>query len=157
MRRSGLYAARPVEVVELSAAECHPLRRQVLRDADPDAVVTFPEDDRAGAFHLGARDGGVLLGVASFAPSPTDLAPGRDAWQLRGMAVTTARQRTGAGRAILAAAFDRLRAAGAEVLWANARDSALPFYERLGMTVEGDGFMAGPKGTIPHHVVRIDL
>jgi NAD(P)-dependent dehydrogenase (short-subunit alcohol dehydrogenase family) len=56
---------------------------------------------------------------------------------------------------LLAAAVERLTAAGAEVLWADGRDAALPFYERHGWKVQGDGFVAA--GGIPHHVVVLDL
>lgn len=145
-------------MVDLTADACEPLRREVLRGGDPDAVVAFPEDHRAGAFHLGVRDdAGAVVGVASFSPSPTAVAPGREAWQLRGMAVRPDRQGSGAGRLLLEAAFARLRDLRAELLWANARDTAIPFYERCGMRVVGDGFLMGPNNTIPHHVVVIDL
>ena len=72
--------------------------------------------------------------------------------QLRGMAVDSEVQRTGAGRVLLEAAIERLRSEGAEVLWANARDSALAFYERMGMEVVGEGFVSA-ETALPHHVV----
>ena len=71
------------------------------------------------------------------------------------MAVEPAQQGHGYGAALLDAAIARLRAAGARVLWANARDSALGFYVRGGMTVAGDGFVAALG--LPHHVVLLEL
>ena len=164
MRAAPPYAARPVAaIVEITAEDAHPVRRLVLRGGDPESNVALPEDVRPGAFHLGARrDGGTLIGVASFSPTPPALVPApvlaahgvpAAPWQLRGMAVVPACQESGTGRALLEAAFARLRAAGADLVWANARDVALPFYERLGMSAVGGGFMAGPRGDIPHHVV----
>lgn len=143
-------------VTVVQAAACHDLRRRVLRDARADAAVTFPGDDDPAAFHLAARVGERVVGVASFLPGPTPLRPGARAVQLRGMAVEPAHQGTGVGTALLRVALDRLRGSGVSVLWANARDSALGFYERHGMTVVGDGFRTADTG-LPHHVVVLDL
>jgi hypothetical protein len=41
-------------------------------------------------------------------------------------------------------------------VWANARDSALGFYERAGFTVAGDGFVTDDT-RLPHHAVVLDL
>jgi len=144
----------PVEYID--ASECHPLRRAVLRAGDPAAVVDWPEDSAAGAFHLGVRSDATLVAVASFAPVATPMRPRAQAWQLRGMAVEPARQRCGYGVALLDAALTRLRAKGADVLWANARDTAVGFYVRYGMRVVGDGFVQPDTG-LPHHVVVLDL
>jgi hypothetical protein len=38
------------------------------------------------------------------------------------------------------------------VVWANARDRALAFYEREGFVVVGDGFVDATT-QLPHHVV----
>ena len=71
------------------------------------------------------------------------------------MAVDPAQQGSGIGRAIMDVAVDRLRAAGASVVWANVRDSAIGFYERMGWKVVGDGFIN--ELGIPHHVADISL
>jgi GNAT superfamily N-acetyltransferase len=147
-----------VLVGDIEATQTHDLRRRVLRDGRSEHLV-FPEDDRPGAFHLGARaePGGPFLAVASFSPESTPYRPGRRAARLRGMVTEPIHQGRGLGRSLLAEAVERLRASGFEVLWANARDNALGFYERLGFEVAGDGFLAGPAGDIPHHIVVLDL
>ena len=38
------------------------------------------------------------------------------------------------------------------IVWANARDAALRFYERHGFAVHGDGFVDATT-QLPHHVV----
>lgn len=144
-------------VVEVPAAAAHDLRRRVLRGGDPDADVDFPEDARPGAFHLAIPgDDGWPVAVASLSPDPWPGRPGEPAWRLRGMAVEPDLQGTGAGGRLLEAVVDRLRAAGAAVVWAHARDTAVPFYERHGFRVEGDGFLATPA-RLPHHVVVREL
>ncbi len=71
------------------------------------------------------------------------------------MAVEPDLQGTGVGARLLDAATTRARAAGAEVLWADGRDSALDFYRRRGWSVEGEGYLAA--GDIPHHTIVVDL
>ena len=147
----------PLTVVEISAEDAHDLRRRVLREGTPSDEVRFEQDAWPATFHLGARDAaGGLVGIATFFPSPTPLREGRRAAQLRGMAVDTAHQGRGIGRQLLDAAMERLRNAGFEALWANARDTALPFYRRLGMDVVGEGFLTSDT-KLPHHVVVRDL
>lgn len=145
-------------VAEIEAAQTHDLRRRVLRDGRPENLA-FPEDDRPGALHLGLRQtpAGPLLAVASFSPEATPHRPGRSGIRLRGMAIEPALQGRGIGRRLLEEAIGRLRADGVEVLWANGRDGALGFYQRLGFEIVGEGFLAGPAGDIPHHVVVLDL
>ena len=149
--------ASPLTVVEISAEDAHDLRRRVLREGTPSDEVRFEQDAWPATFHLGARDAtGALVGIATFFPSPTPLREGRQAAQLRGMAVDTAHQGRGIGRRLLDAAMERLRSAGFEALWANARDTAVPFYRRLGMEVVGEGFLTSDT-KLPHHVVVRDL
>jgi ribosomal protein S18 acetylase RimI-like enzyme len=72
------------------------------------------------------------------------------------MAVDEDLQGSGVGRMLLDAAAVRMRAAGAQVAWAYARDTALGFYEKLGWQVIGDGFTHGWRD-LPHHFVVLDL
>lgn len=138
------------------AADTHDLRRRVLRDGDPAADVHFAEDDLDGAVHLAAVDGaGRVAGVATWAPVPTARRRGRVAWRLRGMAVEPDLQGAGVGSVLLEAALPRLRQRGAEVLWADGRDTALAFYERHGWVVEGEGYRTATG--IPHHTVVLEL
>lgn len=145
-----------LRVVDLTAEGCYDLRRRVLRAGTPSGGVAFAEDDTPGVFHLGVDADGTLVGVATCFPSATPWRAGRPAAQVRGMAVDRAWQGRGIGRALLDEALARVRAEGIEVLWANARDSALGFYERFGMQVVGDGFRTEDT-LLPHHVVILDL
>ncbi|MDQ1436805.1 MAG: hypothetical protein QOK43_434 [Acidimicrobiaceae bacterium] len=162
-----------VHVIEVTAADTHSTRRLVLREGRSDSVVAFDGDDHPGAIHLAAIDhiDGVIgdhidgvvddirtsiVGVATFFPSPCGPRPDDVAYQLRGMAVLPEYQGRGVGASLLAAGVERVRAAGATLLWANARDSALGFYEGKGWKVEGEGFEYGPA-RLPHHVALLPL
>jgi len=145
------------EIVELAVHETYDLRWRVLRDGTPSDEVGYPEDGRAGTFHLGARDAsGTPIATATFCVAGTPARPDAQAVQLRGMAVDPTLQQQGIGRHLVLAAIERLRADGAEVLWASARDTALGFYERLGMAVVGEGYLTDDT-RLPHHVVVLDL
>lgn len=146
--------AGEVRVVEVAPEETHPLRATVLRGHLPGADVDYPADRAPGSFHLGVREGSRVVAVASLSREPAPGHPSRPAARLRGMAVDPARQGGGLGRALLEAAHRRLRADGIELCWANARSSALGFYEANGYLAEGEEF---DSVGLPHRVVVRDL
>lgn len=139
------------EIVEIGAADTHPVRLAVLRADTPTKEVVFAGDDDPGVVHLGVRLDGELVATSTWMPraAPDGTEP---AVQLRGMAALQRLQGTGIGAALIAAGCAHARSLGAVVVWANARDRALAFYEREGFTVQGDGFV-DPVTRLPHHVV----
>jgi GNAT superfamily N-acetyltransferase len=147
-----------VAVRPIAAADTHPLRHSVLRDNSPTALLVFDGDDEPTTFHLGAFHGDELVGIATFLERPCcDTPDAKRAVQLRGMAVSPTLQSGGVGTVLLHAAIARLRDDGVDVLWADARDSALGFYRgRLGMSVGDEGFFTAATG-VPHHRVWLYL
>ena len=146
----------PLVIGEATVDEIVELRRRVLRAGTPSAEPRLPEDDTPGAFHLAGRRDGDVVACVTFMPQVTALRPGEPAWRFRAMAVDPTLQGSGFGRVILADGIDRMRALGVRVLWASARDSAIGFYESMGMRVEGDGYTDATTA-LPHHAVIIDL
>ena len=145
-----------IELIGLDAAETRELRRRVLYGHIPGATAVYPQDDRPGSFHLGARaPGGELVAVASWSPETTEVRPARAPFRLRGMAVAPSHEGRGVGRLIFRAGMEELKRRGCDLLWANARDTAIGFYTRAGMAVVGDGFVAA--GGLSHHVVVLQL
>ncbi len=145
-----------MRVEDIPAEATHDLRWRILRGSRPGAPVVFPEDTRPGAFHLAVCHDDAILAVASFSAEATPYRSGRSAIRLRGMAVDGPFQRHGLGRLLVTTVIDRLRAEGVDVLWCNARDSAMGFYARLGFEVVSDGFVL-PESGIAHHVMIRDL
>jgi GNAT superfamily N-acetyltransferase len=120
------------------------LRRAVLgRKAPQDRVTHLPEDDDPSTWHLGVRRGSRLIAVVSVRPEPTPFRPQAVAYRLYGMAVSRRHQSEGVGTALLAEVTARCRRRGAQVLWANSRDEAVPFYESRGLAP------IGPTSFIP--------
>ena len=141
---------------EVSASQAHDLRRRVLRSHMPEAPVTSPEDDDAATVHVAARRGDRIVGVVTMFLQGVPGRPGEPAMRFRWMAVDPVEQRTGVGSMLMREVFDRARAAGTTVLWANGRDTALEFYTGLGFTVVGDAF-DDEVSLLPHHLVVLDL
>ncbi|MFN2583032.1 MAG: GNAT family N-acetyltransferase [Candidatus Dormibacteria bacterium] len=129
------------------------LRARILRAGRPLEAARSKQDPLPGTLHLAARAAdGRVVGVVTLFPENTELAGDRRAYRFRGMAVDDALQGRGIGRALMRALVRMARDAGAEVLWANGRDSALGFYERIGFRTVGDGFV-DDEMHLGHHVV----
>jgi GNAT superfamily N-acetyltransferase len=146
------------EVRRAAVEEIRPLRHAVLRAGYPIEASVYAEDVGA-AVHVGAWDGGEVVGCATVFPQPW---PGPDpaaepaAWRLRGMAVAGDRQGSGVGTQVLDEAVAAARAAGAPLVWANARTAALGFYLRHGWQVAGSEFVANDTG-LPHFPIVLNL
>lgn len=127
------------------------LRNAVLRPGMDVDAVHWPDIESAAAVTYAVVGGDdAPLSTVTVIPAPCPWrADDRPAWQLRGMATAEQARGRGVGRLALDAAVDHVRAAGAALVWCNARDVALSFYERAGFVVDGEGFV-NPSG-IPHH------
>jgi GNAT superfamily N-acetyltransferase len=125
----------------ISAEETVDVRLPVLREGLPREAAIFDGDDAPGTKHFGVFFANRLVAVASIYeavfPEKTAI---REAWQLRGMATLPAARGRGCGRALLQACVEEARAAGGEVLWCNARTSAMDFYRRHGLQSMGNEF-----------------
>jgi len=130
-----------LEIREATVEEILPLRKAVLRPMEPVAPSSY--DGSPNVHHFAAFADGIAVGCATVFPSEYDGLPA--AWQLRGMAVEPGRQGSGIGRLVLGPAIELVRAAGAPALWANARTTALPFYEAMGFEIVSEEFSYGPS------------
>ena len=72
-------------------------------------------------------------------------------WRLRGMATRADLQGKGIGSMVLKAALEHVGTEGGELIWCNARVSALAFYERAGFRTWGEPWEIPGHG--PHVVM----
>jgi len=92
--------------------------------------------------HLVALAGDVVMGCVLF-----DFPSGR----LRAMAIDASRQRTGLGRELVERLEEELRAKhGVQEVRLHARETAVPFYERLGYSLVGEPFI---EVVLPHRAM----
>lgn len=132
--------ASHVEIRTLTAAETWPLRLAVLRPDRPLPAAQFPGDDLPSTKHFGAFQGTELVGITSLFLAEMPGHPGRSAFQLRGMATAPEVRGHGFGRALVAASVAFARESGMELIWCNARTSAVEFYRKLGWEIVGGEF-----------------
>jgi predicted GNAT family N-acyltransferase len=144
----------PFSVVELDAADTHPLRAAVLRNDTPSRDLVLDGDDEPTTIHLGVRDGnGDVVAVSTWLRRPPPDDRSTVGVQLRAMATAPSVRGHGAGDLLLTAGIAQARATTPDaVVWARARDSALGFYVRHGFEVVEPGFMDETTGR-PHHVI----
>jgi ribosomal protein S18 acetylase RimI-like enzyme len=72
------------------------------------------------------------------------------------MATAAAARGQGIGAAVLAAVVDALSARGARLLWCEAREAAIGFYERNGFQADGAVYIAAETG-LPHRYMWREL
>lgn len=143
----------PSEVVirSVSAAAVRPLRQAILRPHQSVDELIYPGDLESESRHFAAFRGEEMVGIASLyhqsAPHDNPL----DGWRLRGMATVDAVRGEGIGGQLLAHCEMHARRHGGQLVWCNARTSALWFYEHFGYMKRGAEFdIAGIGG---HYVV----
>lgn len=147
----------PYDIGTAPTVDILPLRMAVLRDGTPSRDPRYVEDDHDTTVHLVARNReGLIVATSTWLPRPFPPDARESGVQLRGMAVAMALQSRGVGALLLSAGVERARGLGAHNVWARARDSALAFYERNGMTVVGDAFIDDATG-MSHHLVVLRL
>ncbi|KQS68423.1 GNAT family N-acetyltransferase [Modestobacter sp. Leaf380] len=142
-----------VTVEQVDAETTLPLRSSVLRPGRPAAI---PGDEDPATLHLAARlPGGRVVGVVRFHPAACTWRAAEQPWQLRGMATDPEVRGAGAGRALVAEGLARLAADGADLVWCDAREAAVGFYERMGFTVVTDTYDVPAVG--PHRGMVVEL
>lgn len=139
-----------MEVRPISTEETIELRSRVLRPNQPRAACFYERD--AVAMHFGAFAGGHLVSIVTAHPEEHPLFSARGQWRIRGMATDFGEQGKGYGGAVLRALLAWGKEKGIPLFWCNARERAIPFYERHGFTVESELFEI--EGIGPHKVMK---
>lgn len=142
--------AQPKDVVAL--------RHAVLRPGKPVETAIFEGDDAATTLHFVARDlQDEIVGVVSYFANSYAAMPERKSLQLRGMATNSSLQRSGIGRILVQASVQSLHERQlCDLVWCNARQSAIGFYTRLGFFIDGAPFYL-PHVAEAHRTGVLDL
>lgn len=104
----------------------------------------FQGDNDELTFHLGAFVDKKLVSVASFYFEKNEKFPDQNQYRLRGMATLPEFQGQGLSSALLRTAFPVIKQNQCTLLWCNAREKAIGFYENVGFKPHGELF------SIPH-------
>jgi len=127
-------------IKEISALETFSVRQPVLRPGKNIETCHFDGDNLSTAKHFGYFEDENLAGIASLFKSSSELFKEKEQFQLRGMAVLSNFQKKGIGEKLVNYAENDAKNKNANLIWFNAREIAVPFYQKLGYEITGQSF-----------------
>lgn len=143
---------RPSMIIkEIPAKETYELRHEVLRPGQPLEACIYEGDEDERTFHIGVYLQDRLVCIGSFYPEQEKSLSQQNQYRLRGMATLESERGKGIGSKLIAFAESAMKDKGAEAWWCNARTTAVPYYEKLGLQKVGDEFHIPEIG--PHYVM----
>jgi N-acetylglutamate synthase-like GNAT family acetyltransferase len=119
------------------------LRFNVLREPWNQPLGSEVLADEDQAIHAIAVENGEVLGVARMHESSPNQG------QVRCVAIATAAQGKGIGKAIMAYLEDQAKTKGWTEIVLEARENAVPFYKRIGYTINAESYLL--FGEIQHY------
>ncbi len=141
-----------MKIKTITADETLSLRSEVLRSGKPLAQCVFEGDKGVTTRHFGAVDEkGIMVGVVSVYLKDNPLLKQTNTYQIRAMATAANYRGKGLGKALLSAAEDYAESQDAELIWANARSTAMGFYTNSGYKQASKEFIIPEIG--PHFLV----
>ena len=140
-----------IEIKKITAFETIIVRHPVLRPGRPIESCHFDGDDLPTTSHFGLFLENQLAGVISAFKAQNKLFSEENQYQIRGMAVLSEFQKKGFGEALLEYCENEIRLKSGNLIWFNARETAIGFYEKSGYEILGDPFEIPDVG--PHYIL----
>ncbi len=135
------------DIKKISAEKTHAIRHPMLRQGRPIEDCVFDGDKDPKTIHLGAFIENKLVGVLSAYQKSTSAFEVKESYQIRGVAVLTTAHRKGIGRALMANIEHQLKQRKIDLIWLNARITAVDFYTTLAYQQKGKAFEIEGIGT----------
>lgn len=136
-----------MEVRKITYLETFPVRSAVLRAGKPIETCYFSGDEDNETTHFGLFLDENLIGVGSVFKVSNENFDEKQQFQLRGMAILDGFQGKGFGNLLLNEVCKYVETKNAEILWFNAREKAVKFYENSGFAIVGNSFQISEIGT----------
>ncbi|WP_395048168.1 GNAT family N-acetyltransferase [Flavobacterium sp.] len=133
-------------IKEITAQETFLVRNLVLRLGKPIETCFFDGDNLEQTKHFGYFNNGKIVGVLSVYKNKNVIFKFPNQYQIRGMAILEEFQGNGCGKLLVKHCEDCLISSEANLIWFNARETAVPFYEKLGYTKNGFPFVITDVG-----------
>jgi len=143
-----------MEIKIIKSVDTYPLRIEILRKGIA-KDFQFVGDDVATTFHLGAFMHDECIGILSCMKKEHALWNETRVYQLRGMAVKSDLQNSGVGKALVLESLRILKERDCKLVWCNARETAVGFYEKMNFKTIGSRFQIPKVG--PHFVMLLTL
>ena len=135
-----------MNIKKISSIETYPVRHEVLRKGKPIETCQFKGDNDEYTTHFGFFLEDKLVGIISIFKENNILFPESIQFQIRGMAVLEEFQGKGLGAELVKKAENHCLNLNADLIWFNARENAVPFYEKLNYKIIGDSFLIPDVG-----------
>ena len=131
------------------------VRHLVLRSGKPQESCRFEGDDFTTTTHFGLFFNEKLIGVSSVFKNKNSLFHVENQFQIRGMAVLQEFQKKNFGKELMNRCEAYCTDKNADLIWFNARENAVQFYEKLGYQKVGDSFSIAEIGV--HFVMKKEI
>ena len=116
-------------------------RHKCLRHGKPIHKAIFPEDGFITSYHFSAKKNDKVVGIVSyFDKQQQQFNKVTKIYQLRGMAVDADFRDQGIGKSLLDTSINQLKHDGVKLIWCNARQESMKFYEKNDFIATGDYF-----------------
>lgn len=143
------------EIRKISSSDTFLVRHPILREGKPIESCQFDGDDFETTTHFGLFIDKNLIGVISVFKNNNVIFNFENQFQIRGMAILNNFQRKGFGDELVKHSEEFVKSQFGKLIWFNARESAVPFYEKLGYTKIGEPFFIADIGI--HHIMKKEI
>ena len=140
-----------MEIKKITAFETLIVRHPVLRPGKPIETCHFEGDDLPTTSHFGLYVENQLAAVISAFKVQNKLFSEENQYQIRGMAVLEEFQKKGFGEELLKHCENEIKLKKGNLIWFNARETAVGFYKKSGYEVLGNQFEIPDVG--PHYIL----
>jgi GNAT superfamily N-acetyltransferase len=127
-------------IKKISAESTFSVRNPVLRPNLPVETCRFEGDNLPSTSHFGFFVAEKVTGIVSVFEKINEKWPNQKQIQIRGMAVLADFQKKGIGDLLLQHVIATETENKTELIWFNARENAVPFYEKLDFHIRGTAF-----------------
>ena len=133
-------------IKEIHFQETFEVRHPVLRAGRPIETCYFDGDELETTKHFGAFVDEKLTGVLSVYKNKNGNFKAVNPFQIRGMAVLNEFQKKGIGELLVQHCEEDVAAQKGDLIWFNARELAVGFYQKLNYSKLGDSFLIADVG-----------
>ena len=140
-----------IEIKKINSTETIIVRHPVLRFGKPIESCHFEGDDLPTTSHFGLYFEKQLVAIISSFKVQNKLFSEENQYQIRGMAVLDEFQKKGFGEALLTYYENEIKLKKGNLIWFNARETAVGFYKKSGYKILGDRFEIPDVG--PHYIL----
>ena len=129
-----------IEVKKISTKDTITVRNLVLRKGKPPETCFFEGDNLMSTKHFGLITNENIIGVVSVFRNINTNFTNQNQFQIRGMAILEEHQKMGFGKLLIQKCEVDIFNENGKLIWFNARENAVAFYEKCGYVKTGNIF-----------------